>query len=51
MSETSVDLPEPVGPTMARRDAGGDVEGDVVQDFGAGGVGEAEVVEGDVAGD
>ena len=31
--------------------AGGDVEGDVVEDFGAGGVGEAQVVEGDVAGD
>jgi hypothetical protein len=31
------------------RAAGGDVKGDVVEDFGAGGVGEGQVVEGDVA--
>jgi len=51
MSETSVDLPEPVGPTMASEEPAGMVEGDVVEDFGAGGVGEVEMVEGDVAGE
>ena len=33
MRLTSVDLPEPVGPTMARLRAGGDAQVDVVQDF------------------
>jgi len=39
------------GADDGERGAGGDVEGDVVEDFGAGGVGEVEMVEGDVAGE
>ncbi len=45
MRLTRVDLPEPVGPTMARLAACGDAEVDVVEGCGSVGVGEGQVAE------
>ncbi len=51
MRETRVDLPEPVGPTMARDEPAGMLRLMSWRTVGAVGVGEGEVAEFDIAGD